>query len=260
MSYLEDMYSLKGKVAVVIGGSGVLGGEIALTLGKAGAKVAILYHSNKDGALQQKSDIENAGGEAMIAQADTSQKSDLQRAKDEIVANWGGVHILVNAPGINSTTPVLEIEESEWNKIIDVNLKGVFFACQVFGAQMIEQGEGASIINISSASSETPLSKVFTYSISKAGMNSLTKFLAREWAPEKVRVNAIAPGFFPAEQNRKILTEKRKKSIFNHTPMSRYGEPEELSGAVIWLASDAAASFVTGEVIYVDGGFTAMTI
>lgn len=125
---------------------------------------------------------------------------------------------------------------------------------------MINQGESGSIINISSASSEIPLSKVFTYSISKAGMNSLTKFLAREWAPHKVRVNAIAPGFFPAEQNRKILTEERKKSIFNHTPMDRYGEPEELAGAIIWLASDTAASFVTGEIIFVDGGFTAMTI
>jgi NAD(P)-dependent dehydrogenase (short-subunit alcohol dehydrogenase family) len=125
---------------------------------------------------------------------------------------------------------------------------------------MIEQKTGGSIINISSVSSEIPLSKVFTYSISKAGVNNMTKFLAREWAAHNIRVNAIMPGFFPAEQNRKILTEERRKSIFAHTPMARYGEPEELAGALLWLASDKASSFVTGTVIPVDGGFTGMTI
>jgi len=260
MSYQDELFSLNEKVAVVIGGSGVLGGEMALSLGRAGAKVAILYNRNEEGALQQKKTVEDQGGEALICQANASSKESLQGARDEILSAWGRIDILVNAPGVNSTTPVLEIEEEEWDKILDINLKGVFFACQLFGEQMIKQGEGGSIINISSASSERPLSKVFTYSISKAGMNSLTRFLAREWAPHQVRVNAIAPGFFPAEQNRKILTEERKTAIFNHTPMKRYGEPEELSGAVVYLASDKASSFVTGTVLFVDGGFTAMTI
>jgi NAD(P)-dependent dehydrogenase (short-subunit alcohol dehydrogenase family) len=125
---------------------------------------------------------------------------------------------------------------------------------------MIEQGQGGSIVNISSASSGPPLSKVFTYSVSKAGVNNLTQWLAREWAPHRVRVNAIAPGFFPAEQNRKILTQERVESIMRHTPMNRFGEAEELVGAVIWLSSEKASSFVTGAIIRVDGGYTAMTI
>jgi NAD(P)-dependent dehydrogenase (short-subunit alcohol dehydrogenase family) len=260
MSYLESLFSLEGKAAVVIGGSGVLGGAMAQALANAGAKVAVLYHRNRAGAEERVETIRMHGGVAMAVQADTADRSGLESARDGVVAEWGKVHILLNAPGINSTTPVLEIREEEWEKILDTNLKGVFLACQVFGARMIEQKEGGSIINISSASSEIPLSKVFTYSISKSGVNSLTRFLAREWAPHDIRVNAIAPGFFPAEQNRKILTAERRKAIFNHTPPARYGEPDELSGAVVWLASDKAASFVTGAIIHVDGGFTAMTI
>ena len=170
------------------------------------------------------------------------------------------VDILLNAPGINSGTPVFEITREEWDKILAVNLTSYFLASQIFGKRMVEQGEGGSIINVSSASSGPPLSKVFTYSITKAGINNMTQFLAREWAPHKVRVNAVAPGFFPAEQNRKLLTEERTASIMGHTPMGRFGEAEELAGAVVWLAAEAASSFVTGTLIRIDGGFTAMTI
>ena len=260
MSYVEGMFKLNGKVAAVLGGSGVLGGAMAVALGKAGAKVAVLYCHNNKGAEHHLGAIQEAGGEGMMLKTDTSSKSDLVKARDAILDRWGKVHILLYAPGVNSPTPVLEIAEEEWDKIMTVNLKGLFLACQVFGEQMIAQNEGGSIINISSVSSILPLSKVFTYSISKHGLNGLTRFLAREWAPHGIRVNAIAPGFFPAEQNRKLLTEERKRSIFGHTPMARYGEPEELAGTVVWLASDQAASFVTGAVIPVDGGFTAMTI
>ena len=140
------------------------------------------------------------------------------------------------------------------------NLKGMFLTSQVFGEYMIKQDNGGSIIVISSASSMRPLSTVFTFSISKYGLNTLTRFLAREWAPKRIRVNAITPGFFPAEQNRRILTEERKTAIMGHTPMARYGEPEELSGVVVWLALEKASSFVTGVIISVGGGFTAMTI
>ena len=125
---------------------------------------------------------------------------------------------------------------------------------------MVEAGRGGSIINISSASSDPPLSKVFTYSVAKGGVNQITKFLAREFAPYRVRVNAIQPGFFPAEQNRKLLTEDRVASIMNHTPMRRFGTPSELVGAALYLASDRASSFVTGSIVRVDGGFGAMTI
>ncbi len=260
MSYVENVFSLEGKVAVVIGGSGVLGGSMARSLGQAGAKVAVGYHNNASGADGVVKAIETAGGKAKAIQVDTSSVTGVEKGKSAIVSLWGKVDIVVNAPGVNSPTPVFDIPEEEWHRILDTNLKGVFLSCRVFAKQMIEQKSGGSIINISSVSSELPLSRVFTYSISKAGVNNMTRFLAKEWAPHKIRVNAIMPGFFPAEQNRKILTEERRKSIFAHTPMARYGEPDELSGALLWLASEKASSFVTGAVIPVDGGFTSMTI
>lgn len=260
MSFLDSLFGLSNKVAVVIGGSGVLGGTMAEALGRAGANVAIVYYQNKKGAQKRVDAIQNIGGQAIAVQADTSDKAGLERARDIILNEWDQIDILLNAPGINSTTPVLDISENEWESILKTNLKGVFLACQVFGDWMIKNKHGGSIINISSVSSFRPLSKVFTYSISKSGLNSLTRFLAREWAAYNIRVNAIAPGFFPARQNREILTEERKRAIFTHTPLSRYGEPEELSGVVIWLASEKASSFVTGEIVAVDGGFTAMTI
>jgi NAD(P)-dependent dehydrogenase (short-subunit alcohol dehydrogenase family) len=170
------------------------------------------------------------------------------------------VDTLINAAGVNSATPFFEIGEQEWQRILDIDLKSVFLACQVFGKAMVDAGRGGSIINISSASSGPPLSKVFTYSVAKAGVNQITQFLANYLAPHNIRVNAILPGFFPAEQNRKILTEERVASIMGHTPMKRFGESSELVGAAVYLASPRAASFVTGSIVRVDGGFTAMTI
>jgi NAD(P)-dependent dehydrogenase (short-subunit alcohol dehydrogenase family) len=259
MSYVEDLFSLDGNVAVVIGGSGVLGGSMAVALARAGARVA-LVDIQAQGGEQHVQTIQENGGEGTVVQADVSSKSDLMRARDSVLEKWGGVHILLYAPGVNSPTPVLDISEEEWDKIMSVNLKGMLLASQVFGEFMIKQREGGSVIVISSASSIRPLSKVFTYSISKYGLNAMTRFLAREWAPHNIRVNALAPGFFPAEQNRKILTKERTEDIFRHTPVARFGEPEELSGVVVWLASEKASSFVTGAIISVDGGFTAMTI
>jgi NAD(P)-dependent dehydrogenase (short-subunit alcohol dehydrogenase family) len=260
MSFIEDLFSLNGKVAIVVGGSGVLGGEMSFALSQAGAKTAVFYSGNKEGADEQAERIREAGGEALVCQADARNEDSLKNAISKVMDAWGRIDILVNAPGINSTTPVMDITEEEWNKILDINLKGVFLTSRIVGDIMIKQGDGGSIINISSASSDIPLSKVFTYSISKAGMNNMTRFLAREWAPHNVRVNAIKPGFFPAEQNREILTEERTNSIFNHTPMARFGDADELSGAVVWLASKKASSFVTGSMVTVDGGFTATTI
>ena len=260
MSITDELFSLEGKVAAVIGGSGVLGGGMAQALAGAGAKTAIFYSGNAKGAEEQKSKVEKSGGEAMICKADVRSEKSLKEAFQEIEDTWGRLDILVNAPGVNSTTPVMEITEEEWDKIMDINLKGVFFASRIAADIMIRKNISGSIINISSASSEIPLSKVFTYSISKAGMNNMTKFLAREWAEKNIRVNAIMPGFFPAEQNRKILTKERTESIFNHTPMGRFGETDELAGALLWLASEKASSFVTGAIVPVDGGFTSMTI
>ncbi len=259
MSYVENMFSLKGQVAAVIGGAGVLAGEMANGLAKAGADVAIL-DLNLENAEKMAASIREHGVKSIAIKVDATLKSDLENAEAQIRKELGTTSILINAPGINSSTPFFEITENEWDKIIQVNLKSIFMACQIFAKQMIDDKVKGSIINISSASSGPPLSKVFTYGVSKAGINNMTQYLAREWATQGVRVNAIAPGFFPAEQNRKILTPERTESIMRHTPMDRFGDAEELVGATIWLSSEKAASFVTGALIRVDGGYTAMTI
>lgn len=259
MSYLEELYSLKDKTAAVIGGGGVLAGYMAEGLAKAGANVVIL-DLNLENALNKAEELKKYAVRTSAIRVDASLKSDLEKASKQIEEEFGGADIVINAPGINSATPFFDITEEEYDKIMAVNLKSMFLSCQIFGKMMIEHGKHGSIINISSVSSGPPLSKVFTYSLSKAGVNNMTQFLAKEWARHNIRINAIAPGFFPAEQNRKILTKDRVDSIFRHTPMNRFGDPGELTGAVIWLASEKASSFVTGAVIRVDGGYTAMTI
>jgi NAD(P)-dependent dehydrogenase (short-subunit alcohol dehydrogenase family) len=259
MSYIEELFGLQGKTAVIIGGGGVLGGSMGESLAQAGADIAIL-DLNLPNAQKQAGTIKAYGVKCVSLQVDASRKQQLQDGADALLAQLGRVDILINAPGINSATPFFDIAEEEYENIMRINLKSMFLACQIFGKIMVEQGQGGSIINISSASSGPPLSKIFSYSVSKAGVNNLTQFLAREWALHRIRVNALAPGFFPAEQNRKILTKERTEDIFRHTPMGRFGDPQELAGAVIWLASAKAASFVTGAVIRIDGGFTAMTI
>ncbi|MBN1482509.1 SDR family oxidoreductase [candidate division KSB1 bacterium] len=253
------MFGLKGKVAAVIGGGGVLAGEMAKGLAQAGADIAIL-DLNADTAQNMADSMKKFGVRSMAVPVNAAIKADLFTAAQRIKAELDTADILINAAGINSATPFFAISEEEFDKIMAVNLKSMFFACQVFGQHMIDEQKKGSIINISSASSGPPLSKVFTYGISKAGVNNLTQWLAREWATKGVRVNAIAPGFFPAEQNRKILTHERVADIKRHTPMDRFGEAEELVGATIWLASERASSFVTGAIIRVDGGYTAMTI
>lgn len=177
------------------------------------------------------------------------------------ILEWSGtINILVNSTGKNSTTPFFDLTMEEWDDIMNVNLKSVVLACQIFGKQMVNQGNGGSIINISSVSADSPLSRVCAYSASKAGVDNVTKFLARELAPHRIRVNAIVPGFFPAEQNRKILSSERINAIMQHTPFRRFGNPEELRGTAVWLASDEASGFVTGAIIRVDGGFGVVTI
>jgi NAD(P)-dependent dehydrogenase (short-subunit alcohol dehydrogenase family) len=259
MSYLEELYTLKGQIAVVIGGGGILGGAMAEGLARAGADIAILDLSGEKAQLKA-AELSQYGIRGIGIQADASSKSSLAEAEALVHRDLGAVSVLVNAPGINSSTPFFDITEDEFSRILDVNLKSMFFACQVFGKRMITEKISGSIINISSASSGPPLSKVFTYSLSKSGVNNLTQYLAREWALHHIRVNAIAPGFFPAEQNRKILTPERTADIMRHTPMQRFGEASELTGATIWLASGKASSFVTGAIVRVDGGYTAMTI
>jgi NAD(P)-dependent dehydrogenase (short-subunit alcohol dehydrogenase family) len=189
---------------------------------------------------------------------DTTSKAGLEALLAEVIAKFGPVDVLVNGAGVNSPTPFFDIPEAEFDKIITVNLKGLVLACQVFGKHMVGRGTG-SIINLGSASGLNPLSRVFTYSASKAAVHNLSKNLAREWATQGVRVNILVPGFFPAEQNRKVLNPERIATIMAKTPMKRFGEASELVGAALLLASDAG-SFITGTELVVDGGFDAMTI
>ncbi len=260
-NYLKEQFGLSGKTAVVIGATGELGGAIAEGLCRAGADTVLVGRNEAVGRKRAAAfgDLPEAG-EACFVPCDTTSQQALERLVEAVDDRFGRIDVLVNGAGVNAATPFLEIDEAEWDRIMAVNLKGVFFACQTFGRYLLEQGEGGSIINISSMAGITPLSKVFTYSASKAALINLTQNLAREWAPEGIRVNCIAPGFFPAEQNRKILTEERVRDIMRHTPAGRFGEAEELVGTALLLASDVAGSFITGANIPVDGGYSAMTI
>lgn len=256
---MMNLFDLSGTTSVVIGGNGVLGGAMAEALGAHGSSVAIVGR-NMDKANEVKARIEQSGGKAACFQADATKESDLREVLKAVLDWTGRVDTVVNSSGVNSATPFFEITMEEWDRIMDVNLKSVVLSSQIFGKHLIDQGEGGSIINISSVSSDPPLSRVFTYSASKAGVNNITKFLAREFAPHNVRVNAIIPGFFPAEQNRKILSPDRIEAIMRHTPMNRFGDAEELQGTVVYLAAKKASSFVTGALVRVDGGYGAMTI
>jgi NAD(P)-dependent dehydrogenase (short-subunit alcohol dehydrogenase family) len=256
--YLASLFSLQGKVAVVIGGTGELCGAMAEGLAGAGAEV-VLVGRNAEKAQTRLDKITATGGKAYFVAAEASAKAELQKLLDTVIRRSGRVDIVVNGAGVNSAKPFIEIGEDEYDRIMDINVKSVFLGCQVFGKYLFERGEGGSIINLGSMSALVPLSRVFTYSASKAAVHNLSKNLAREWAPKNVRVNILVPGFFPAEQNRSVLTPERVASIMGHTPMKRFGESKELIGATLLLAG-AGGSFITGAEIVVDGGYHAMTI
>ena len=253
---------LDGKVAVVVGGTGVLCAHIAGTLASAGAKVVIV---GRDVARANAvlNSLRHDRNEVTFERCDVAERSELAALVDRVRAALGGIDVLVNGAGLNSATPFLEITDEEMLRIVNVNQLAVVRSCQEFGRYFVERattsGEGASIINIGSASGLTPLSRVFTYSMTKAAVHNLTKNLAREWGPLGIRCNVLVPGFFPAEQNRAILSPERTASIIAHTPAGRFGEPNDLAGAALLLASDAGR-FITGSEIVVDGGFHAMTI
>ena len=259
MSYIDSIFSLEGKTAAVIGGTGELCGTMAEGLSKAGAEVVIVGR-NEDKAKSRIANIEDFGGKAYFLEADVTQKDSIESLLTEIINRSGKCDLLVNGAGINSPTPFLEVPEEEFDKIFETNSKAVFVTCQVFGKYFLENNISASIINVGSMSGIIPLSRVFTYSMTKAAVHNISKNLAREWAKEGIRVNTLVPGFFPAEQNRKVLTEDRVASIMGHTPMQRFGDSEELIGATLFLASEKASSFVTGAEIVVDGGYASMTI
>lgn len=257
--YLREMFGLDGLTAVVIGGTGTLGGAFCDALGAAGAHVLVVGRNDEHGSERVKA-IRDNGGSADYFRCSATERSELEALVAHLKSEGREANILINGAGVNSPTPFLDISDEEWERILNVNLRGVRLACQVIGKDMIERGTKGSIINIASVSAGPPLSRVFTYSLSKAAVLSLTQNLAREWATKGIRVNALSPGFFPAEQNKKVLTPDRVENIMRHTPMARFGTPEELAGAVLLLASPKAGSFLTGHNLLVDGGFTAMTI
>jgi NAD(P)-dependent dehydrogenase (short-subunit alcohol dehydrogenase family) len=259
MSYLDSLFSLSGKTAVVIGGTGELCGAMAEGLAAAGAEVVLAGRSEEKGRARLER-IAAGGGKGWFAAVEAGERASLEALLASVIERSGKVDILINGAGTNSPTPFLEITDEEFDRILQVNTRSVFLACQVFGKYFVERGGPASIINLGSMSGLVPLSRVFTYSLTKAAVHNLGKNLAREWAPRGIRVNTLVPGFFPAEQNRKVLNPERVENIMRHTPMKRFGEARELIGATLLLASDNAGSFITGAEIVVDGGYHAMTI
>jgi NAD(P)-dependent dehydrogenase (short-subunit alcohol dehydrogenase family) len=246
---------LNGKVAVVIGGTSGIGFAIAKGLAEAGADV-VPTSRRTDVVDTAAAEIEQRGRRSLRVTSDVSDRSSLQRVLDESVKAFGKVDILVNSAGRTKRAPTIDFSDEDWNNIIDTNLTGTLRAAQIFGRHMLER-EAGSIINIASLSTFVALHEVAAYSASKAAVGSLTKSLAIEWGPHGVRVNAIAPGVFRTALNQKLLDETdRGREFLLRTPMRRFGNVDELAGAAIFLASDAA-SFVNGEIIAVDGGFLA---
>ena len=267
---LTRMYDFKGRTVVFTGGTGVLGRVLVRALVGCGAGVAVIAR-DRSRAAALLSEMKGAG-RAVAFEGDATKRDDLERAAREVVEEFGRVDCLVNGAGGNhpqaTTRPDLsffDLPEEALRFVFDLNLLGTIFPSQVFGRLLAERGEGV-ILNISSMSASRPLTRVLTYSAAKAGVNSFTQWLAVHLATEyspRIRVNAVAPGFFLTEQNRFLLTDEetgeltaRGQSIIAHTPMRRFGEPEDLLGTVLWLLSPASA-FVTGIVVPVDGGFSA---
>ena len=270
LTELTRMYDFTGRSVVVTGGTGVLGSEMVRALVGCGANVALLARN------QEKADALLSGlsgpGRAVVVKGDATSRDDLEQAAQNVVAEFGCVDCLLNGAGGNhpqatarADFPFFDMPEEALRFVFDLNLLGTIFPSQIFGRRMAEQGDGV-ILNVSSMSAIRPLTRVMTYSAAKAGVNSFTQWLAvhlaQEYSP-RIRVNAIAPGFFLTEQNRFLLTDEstgaltaRGQSIIGHTPMGRFGEPEDLLGTVLWLLSPASA-FVTGIVVPVDGGFSA---
>lgn len=268
----QNLFDLTGEIAVVIGATGVLGGALAEGLAAAGARVAVLGRNAERGnACVDR--ISKAGGEARFFVADAADRASLAAASKAIEVELGAPTVLINAAGGNDPKVTVvgdmtfeNIATEDWKAAFDLNLLGgAFLPCQEFGAAMVRRGKG-SIINIASVSAHLPLSRVVAYSSAKAAVLNLTQFLSREWARSGVRVNSITPGFFPAEQNKRLLYNEdgtptpRAESILGHTPAGRFGEAQELVGAAVFLASQKASSFVTGSDIRVDGGFLSQTI
>ena len=266
------MFEISGKVAVVTGGGGVLGGSIARSLIEAGTKVAIL-DIRQEQINNRVKELEGLGGQAIGISGSVLNMQELQQAREAIIEKWGKVDILINAAGGNMPGATLTEEQTvfdmkieDFQKVTDLNLNGTIYPCLVFGEAMAKQGSG-SIITVSSMATYSAITRVPGYSVAKTGINIFTQWMAMEMATkfsEKIRVNAIAPGFFIGDQNRNVLINpdgsytERSKKVLARTPMGRFGDIKELNGAVQFLCSDAA-SFITGAILPVDGGFSSFS-
>jgi NAD(P)-dependent dehydrogenase (short-subunit alcohol dehydrogenase family) len=268
----DRLFDLSEIIALVIGGTGVLGGALAEALATAGAAVAIAGRNEERGNARCVR-IRSSGATAEFFHADASSRESLRALRKKVTSKLGTATVLVNAAGGNDPratvtpeNPFEKISSESWSSCFELNVTGsILLPCQEFGPAMCAAGKG-SIVNIASVAGHLPLSRVAAYSAAKAAALNLTMFLAREWGPYGVRVNSITPGFFPAVQNRRLLFQEdgsptpRAISILDHTPIGRFGEAQELAGAVVFLASEAASGFVTGADIRVDGGFLSQTI
>ena len=248
-------FDLNGKTAVVIGGTSGIGRALSHGLAEAGANV-VATSRTMDQVETVAREIEDRGSRTLRLVSDVSERSSLERVLHKCIDAFEKVDILINSAGRTKRTPTVDLSEDDWNQILDTNLTGTLRACQIFGRHMLERRYGR-IINIASIASFVALQEVAAYCASKAAVASLTKSLAIEWASRGICVNAIAPGVFPTELNRTMLNEtERGREFIWRTPMKRFGKVEELAGAAVFLASDAA-SFMTGEILVVDGGLLA---
>ena len=250
-----SIFDLQGKTAVVIGGTTGIGHALSLGLAESGADV-VASARRAEQVEQTAAQIEAKGRKTLRRTSDVQDRASLEALRDEVLKVFGKVDILVNCAGITKRAPTIDFPEEDWNRIIDVNLTGTMRGCQVFGKPMLSRGYGR-IVNIASLSTYVGLFEVAAYSASKAGVGGLTKVLATEWSRQGVLVNAIAPGVFRTDLNANLLdSTERGREFKMRTPIGRFGKTEELVGAAVFLASDAA-SFVSGEFVVVDGGFLA---
>lgn len=283
MAYADNLFDLKGKVCVITGAGGALCGTMAVELAKRGVKVALL-DINADTVRKREKQIVRTNGEALAMKCNVLDKQQLTQCCEKIVDRWGSVDLLITGAGGNDPRGTTEdeflaaspdnlttgqnlfsLDGNGFSHVFDLNFLGTFLTIQVFGETMAARGKG-SILTISSMSAHTPLTKVPAYSAAKAAVSNFTRWLSVHLAQTGIRINALAPGFFMTEQLRFLHVDQktgelsdRAKKVIAHTPLGRYGEPEDLIGAVVWLLSDGS-KFVTGAVVPIDGGFSAYSI